>query len=162
MFSHHFRTVFIPFLASVLFAIGLAAQQRAKSKPALKASGPPTFEVTFPNYPYPQTLASMLEFDTKNAPLALFDSAGKPVTTARLQNGVFEDRQKDGGYTNIRFTDYQYFEYFKEQPNHALASISWSTAGASTTSVGMIQIFEVRDGHPVVTQQIRYNRIRSR
>ena len=52
----------------------------------------------------------------------------------------------------------------KEQPNHALASISWSTAdsissSSGTTSVGLLQVFEVRDGHAVVTQQIRYNRL---
>lgn len=106
----------------------------------------------------------MLEFDAKNANLVLFDSAGKPDKTVRLQNGVFENRPKDGGYTNVRFIDYQYFEYFKEQPNHALASISWSAADSSssssgTTSVGLLQVFEVRDGHAVVTQQIRYNRL---
>ena len=151
--------------ANLLLAVCLSlAAGVAQSKQKPKPPPAPTFEITAPNYVYPQIIASMLEFDTKNATLALFDSSGKPVTTARLQNGVFENRQKDGTFTNIRFIDYQYFEYFKEQPNHALASISWSTAGSSesssgTTSVGLLQVFEVRDGHALVTQQIRYNRL---
>ena len=150
--------------ASALFlaCLSLAALIVAQSKQKTKATAATAFEITTPNYAYPQTIASMLEFDTKNATLALFDSLGKPATTAKFQNGVFEDRQKDGGYTNIRFTDYHYFEYFNQQPNHSLASMIWSTVGAntsSTTSVGLLQVFEVRDGHPVVTQQIRYNRL---
>jgi len=140
-----------------VLATGVAAQSHPKPKAATTT---PTFETTAPNYVYPQTIGSMLEFDTKNAALVLFDSAGKPATTAKLLNGVFEDHQKDGGYTNIRFNDYQYFEYFNEQPNHALASIVWSTTGPSgTSSVGLLQVFEVRDGHPVATQQIRFNRM---
>jgi hypothetical protein len=143
---------------TLLVCLSLAAFVLAQSKP--KTATAPMFVIVFPNYAYPQTIASMLEFDAKNAPLALFDDSGKPATTAKLQNGVFDEHQKDGGYTNIRFTDYQYFEYFNEQPNHALAAITWSTAGPSgTTAIGLLQVFEVRDGHPVVTEQIRYNRI---
>ena len=33
------------------------------------------------------------------------------------------------------------------------------TSSSGATSVGLLQVFEVRDGHAVVTQQIRYNRL---
>lgn len=160
MFLKRLRKTGFLFLICVSSATLISAQAKQKAK----AAAAPTFEITSPNHVYPQTIASMLEFDAKNADLVLFDGAGKPDKTVRLQNGVFENRPKDGGFTSVRFADYQYFEYFKEQPNHALASISWSkvdssSSSSSATSVGLLQVFEVRDGHAVVTQQIRYNRL---
>lgn len=132
------------------------SQLAATVKPAPQ---PPAFEIVFPNHSYTQPAASMLEFDIRNQTLVLFDAEGKTATTARLHNGSFEEHQADGSYTSINVTAVQYFDFYNEQPNHALATMKWTTAGATTSLIGLLQIFEIRGGHAVVTQQIRFKHL---
>jgi len=133
------------------------SQLAATVKPTLNQ--PATFEIIFPNYSYTQPVASILEFDIRNQTLVLFDAGGKTAITARLQNGSFEEHHADGSYISINLGDVQYFDLYNEQPNHALATVKWIAAGASTSSSGLLQVFEIRGDRVVVTQQIRFNRL---
>lgn len=44
-----------------------------------------------------------------------------------------------------------------EESKFAIASLSWVTAGGSSSSAGVVQVFTLREGHQVVIQQILFN-----
>jgi hypothetical protein len=145
--------------STLAFVLLLGLSQSAATAKTAPATQPPTFEIVFPNHSYPSPVTSMLEFDIRNQNLILFDADGKTATTARLQNGNFEEHLADGSYISINLSDVQYFDFYNEQPNRALATVKWITAGAATSSMGLLQVFEFRSGQAVVTQQIRFNRL---
>lgn len=47
--------------------------------------------------------------------------------------------------------------FLGESSEFAIVPFSWVTAGGSTSDFGVVQVFTLREGHPVVVQQILFN-----
>jgi hypothetical protein len=122
------------------------------------STNPPTFDVTYPNYSYARRAASIKDIDFRNVNLIIFDEAGKPELAAKLRKGKFEQNHRSGGHEWVRIASVKYFGSPTNGDQRALVSIDGVSAGGSSSSYGVLQVFGIVDEHPFVTQQIEYNR----
>jgi hypothetical protein len=58
------------------------------------------------------------------------------------------------GYDWLRL---DWVRFVGKSSEFAIISFSWVTAGGSTSDFGVVQVFTLRDGRPVVVQQILFN-----
>jgi hypothetical protein len=126
--------------------LALAAPSREK----------PTFDITQPDYRYPVTVNSLQEIDFNNFKLAYF-YRGRPDPMFQLRAGKFARKYEIGGYDQVGLESVEFFDFRNHVFAHALVTFWWVTAGGSTSSSQVVQVFELSDGHPVVVQQIVFN-----
>jgi hypothetical protein len=86
--------------------------------------------------------------DYRNAPLFAGDR------TVPLRDGKYEQNENPGSDS---VTVEHVFCLDHGVAEHALLATDWVSCGASCNSSGMVQVFELRGGHPVVVQQIDFD-----
>jgi hypothetical protein len=111
-------------------------------------------EVVTSNHVHTTTTESLRRMDFRNLQFRIFDEDGKSMIAAKLRNGEYERTDENGsdclGLDWVRFVG--------EHSEFAIVSLDWVTIGGSSSPIGVIQVFTLREGHPVVVQQIRSNK----
>ena len=116
----------------------------------------PTFSICYPHYKYLRAVDSLSAVDFHNFNLILFDDDGRRMLLAKLQDGTFEHKYKVGGDW-VKVASIQYWSPEKTGPPKALLRADYVETGASSSDFGLVQVFELTEGHPVVLQQILFN-----
>lgn len=143
--------------ASLWLLVGACAC--AQSSPQQPESGA-TVEIVNPNHVYNGTTQSLRQLDFRNFRFHVFDERGESILAAKLRNGKYDSKEHDrkwkmgDGYDWLRL---DWVRLVGEESQFAIASLSWVTAGGSTSDFGIVQVFILREGHPVVVQQILFN-----
>ena len=138
----------------------LAAVCAAAKNPPQHSNSAPTVEVVHLNHAYTATAESLKELDFHNFQFHVFDTNGNSQLLAKLRNGKYNSKEHDrrwkigDGYDWLRL---DWVRFMGEHSEFAVVSFAWVTAGGSTSDFGVIQVFALRKGHPVVLQQILFN-----
>jgi hypothetical protein len=76
----------------------------------------------------------------------------------KLKNGKYE-RQSDSGRESVSLKDVFCINHEHKDggTNHAIVITDWIDCGGSCSSVGVVQLFTIRLGHPVMTQQFDFD-----
>ena len=139
----------------------LAVTFRLPSPHAIPTSmlgGRGAVNVAFPQYEYKSDVHSIREIDFKNFQYRLL---GERV---RLRNGLMngDARRLEGEnvriHLEVTLKHVWYFDFHDDQPRHALISLNFFSVGASSSERGFLLLFEIINGHPVITQQFDYDR----
>jgi len=115
----------------------------------------PTVEAVIPDHVYATTAKSLRYLDFRNLQFHVFDQQGKSLITAKLLNGKYQSKwtvQKGSNWLRL-----DWVRFLGEESEFAIVSLSWVTTGASSSDFGVVQVFVLREGHPVVVQQILFN-----
>ena len=146
------RFILIPFL-SLFIQNGSLPQLTHVARQQLTESEP-TVEVLFPRYVYKQTMKSLRTVDFRNFQIHVFD-ARKSILIAKLRNGKYESNWASAhGSDWLRLNS---VDFLGNHSEFGVVSLSWVTTGASASAFGLVQVFTLREGHPVVVQQILFN-----
>lgn len=110
----------------------------------------PAVTLLTPNLVLEQLVPSVCGIDFPNSQLVEGDSSVK------LTNGKYEKRD---GLTSESVTLKNVFCFHERtnQAEHAVVATDWMGCGASCHSSGAVQIFTLRDNHPLLTQQIDFD-----
>lgn len=120
----------------------------------------PTVDVVTPNHVYTVTTKSLRQLDFRNFRFHVFDENGEPELTAKLRNGKYDSKERDPKWRMGDGYDWlglDWVRFMGENSEFAIVSFSWVTAGGSASDFGVVQVFSLREGHPVVIQQILFN-----
>jgi hypothetical protein len=117
---------------------------------------PSTLEVSFPNYSYPNPLASLHQLDLKNTEVIFFGEKGVQDFHAHLHRGSYEKLHKIGG-DSVEFEWMKYMETASTEPDYAVAYYVWSMWAGSSSAFGVVQLLHIEDGRLKVVQQILFN-----
>jgi hypothetical protein len=116
----------------------------------------PAIKVSFPNYSYPEPVASLQQFDFRNSEVLIFSEAGSPFLRAQLRRGRFEKARTIGGDS----VEYKWTKFSGKDPagpHYAIAFYTWTSWAASANDAGVIQLLRLENGHLHVVQQILFN-----
>jgi hypothetical protein len=116
----------------------------------------PTIEVCFPNYSYPNPVASLGQLNVKNSEVIIFGKKGRPDYHAHLRHGSFEEHDKIGG-DSLSFEWVKYLGESSAEPNYAVTYHIWAMWAVSSSGFGVVQLLHTEDGHLKVVQQILFN-----
>jgi hypothetical protein len=114
----------------------------------------PTVEVVTPDHVYATTTDSLTRLDFRNFQFHIFDADGKTINTAKLRDGKYE-RKSTYGFDSL---DLDWVRFIGEQSHYAIVSLDCLSVGGSSSPFGVIQVFTLREKHPVVVQQISFNK----
>ena len=117
----------------------------------------PNYEISHPNYQYDSSVASIADVDFKNMTV-FWHRSDKPEPSARLLKGNFERKYEHGGGEEVTLDLVKLVNLQGETDQHAVIDILWRTCGGSCSDHGLVQVLELRSGHPVVVEQITYER----
>lgn len=111
-----------------------------------------SYDETFPNYRYGMKVPSIQDLDFKNLKVSRHGDGVK------LRDGNFKQQLKFG-YEEVHLD----LLAFLDSPgggtiNRAVIDLDWHDCDSSCTIIGRVQVFELRSGHPVVVQEIEYDR----
>src|SRR5258708_1830882 len=112
-------------------------------------------DISYPNYRYQVSVSSLHAVDFQNLKVFWFDG-GKPDRGARLRNGAFL-RRFDGGLEKVKLYAVNFIGPPQSREQRVVIDLSWSDCGGSCTVVGLVQVFEIRAGHPTVVQEVEYD-----
>jgi hypothetical protein len=112
-------------------------------------------DISYPNYRYQVRVSSLHSVDFQNFKVFWFDGE-KPDRGARLRNGAFL-RRFDGGLERVKLHKVNFIGPPQSREQRVVMDLSWSDCGGSCTVVGLVQVFELRAGHPTVVQEIEYD-----
>ncbi len=118
-----------------------------------------TFKESFPNYQHDGTVAGLARAELQNSPFVIFDTDGKPELTGTLQNGNFE-RVHGEYHAGERVHMEGVYEISSSEPEApvALLALTYLSWAGSSSEEGIVQVMQLQNSHPVVLQQIAYNR----
>jgi hypothetical protein len=116
-----------------------------------------TFSICYPKHSYYQQVASIREVDFRNLDLIIYYERGKKSLVAKLRKGLFQRDYPTHCYDWVKLNSVVYFEDASTAGEKALVTADWVSACASSDDTGIVQVFEISDGHPVALQQIEYN-----
>jgi hypothetical protein len=109
-----------------------------------------------PDYRYSVSASSLDQVDFKN--LRVFFQPGDPSDRGvALRKGKFR-KHLQGGYEEVSLESVEFFKSQSGNEQFALISLYWMDCGGSCTTLGKIQVFALREGHPRIIQQIEYDR----
>jgi hypothetical protein len=116
-----------------------------------------TVDIYFPNYSYPDAVASLSALNPKNTELVIFGENGTTDIRAPLRNGTYEKRHKEGGGDAVEFEWMKPIGSDPGNANFSVAYYTWVTRAGSSSDYGVVQLLQVVDGHVKVVQQILFN-----
>jgi hypothetical protein len=137
-------------LVLILLSSSVHPDARAQQKT------PSSLEVSYPNYSYPDPVASLRELDFKNTEVIVFGAKGVQDFHAHLYRGVYEKLHKVGG-DSIGLVWVKYIEPTSAEPDYALVYHIWSMWAGSSSAFGVVQLLHIEDSHLKVVQQILFN-----
>ena len=112
----------------------------------------PNVDVSIPNRVLKIEAKNACDLDFRN--IRMFgENAG---WTARLKDGKYE-RKVDSGYEAAKINQVNCLDRKESGGQHALVTANWLDCGGSCTSIGVVQVFVVREDHPVITQQFVFD-----
>lgn len=117
----------------------------------------PTVNIYFPNYSYPDAVASLSKPNLRNAELIIFGENGTTDIRARLRKGAYESRNKKGGGDAVKFEWVNPIGNDPINANFAVAYYTWVAWMGSSNDIGVVQLLQLVDGHAKVAQQILFN-----
>lgn len=112
-------------------------------------------EVTYQNLSYPRAYASLRSVDFRNFTFYEFDEKGRPTDPLKLVAGKYE-KEYELGWDWTGLGRVRYLRSTPAGPQWAIVDFNVVNAGGSSTSIGVIQLFELVSGKLVVRQQITY------
>jgi|SRR5579863_67301 len=116
-----------------------------------------TFEIRYPRYSYKKRVDSLHEIDFRNFELIIFGGRGTTNLVANLRNGVFQRDYPSACYDWMKLASVVYFDDSRFQGQKALVMADLVSACGSSSDFGVVQVFGIANGQPVVLQQILYN-----
>jgi len=116
---------------------------------------PPSYEISYPNYQYEITVPSLQDADFRNLTACWHRSDLR--RSVQLRNGTFQQNY-DGGSDYVAVDLIRLFKPPGATEDRAVIDILWRSCGGSCSDNGLLQVFELRSGHPTVVEQIRYGR----
>jgi len=122
----------------------------AETTAAVAAASVPAVTVSKPDRVLEPTVSSVCGVDFRN--IRIFDEGRG---SAPLTDGKYEREADSHEYVNLK--DIVCFGHGEGAGEHALITAEWTSCGGSCNSSGIVQVFELRGGHPVITQQIDYD-----
>jgi hypothetical protein len=123
---------------------------------------PPNIHVTDPEYVYEQvSTRSLCATDMANQEVSSFGGGWQP-DHVRLRDGKYEHRptpEKDGasGWLQVDLEKATCFDARDGKGQRLLVETRWTGGGGSSSSDGVVQVFEQRSGHLAVAQQFFYD-----
>jgi hypothetical protein len=144
---------FIVRLTNLLWMLALA---QSVSAALIQPGDAPNYEISHPNYQYSITITSLRDIDFKNFEnLTVFwRRDNKPEPGVRLVDGRFSQRYPEGGGEEVVLD----LVRFIDGGQRAVIDLLWKTCGASCSDSGLVQVFALNAGHPMVVEQIAYER----
>jgi hypothetical protein len=116
-----------------------------------------TLNIYFPNYSYPDAVASFSKPNLRNAELIIFGENGTTDIRARLRQGGYERRNNEGGGDAVKFEWVKPIGNDPVNANFAVAYYTWVEWMGSSSDIGVVQLLQRVDGHLRVAQQILFN-----
>jgi hypothetical protein len=117
----------------------------------------PNVRVDFPRYVYENTIATSLEAINFRK-FEFREFSGKKVPDGiRLVDGKASIDHPGGGTDEIMLRQVSYFGGTANSPKYALAEFMHFAARGSSIQDGIVQVFAVRNDHPVLLQQIVFD-----
>ena len=110
----------------------------------------PAVRVSKPNRVLELTTSSVCGVDFRNT--SIFDEGRGSVP---LSNGRYKGEA--GGLEEVNLNEIVCLERASAFEEHAMIIAEWTSCGGSCNSSGIVQVFELQGGHPVVTQQIDFD-----
>jgi hypothetical protein len=140
-------------LGTFLWTLALAGSVSAAH---IQPGDAPNYEISHPNYQYSITVASLRDIDFKNFEnLTVFRLRNnKPEPGVRLVDGKFSQRYPEGGGEEVVLD----LVRFIDGGQRAVIDVLWKSCGGSCSESGLVQVFALNAGHPVVVEQIAYER----
>lgn len=77
-------------------------------------------------------------------------------TTVVMRDGAFSQRENLSSYS-ANLDDIWYFDTTDGVPRHALISMQATGCGGSCSSTGYLFLFELRNEHPIIVQQLEFD-----
>lgn len=108
-----------------------------------------------PSYQYSVAVPSIRAVDFKNLRLVHFYE-GKLDRSFQLKDGKYHDEGSLGG-NDLSLGDISYFSPGEGEPEAALVGVDWVSWGGSSSSDGLLQLFEVQSGHLQLIQQFDWD-----
>jgi hypothetical protein len=144
---------FIVRLAGLLWMLALTGSVSAAP---IQPNDAPNYEISYPNYQYSITVTSLRDIDFKNFEnLTVFwRRNNKPEPGVRLVDGKFSQRYPEGGGEEVVLD----LVRFIDGGQHAVIDVLLKSCGASCSDSGLVQVFALNAGHPIVVEQIAYER----
>ena len=132
--------------------LDLDALQKASAQTTadVAAASVPAVTVSKPDRVLEPTASSVCGVDFRN--IRIFDEGRG---SAPLTDGKYEREADSHDYVNLK--DIVCFGHGEGAGEHALITAEWTSCGGSCNSSGIVQVFELRGGHPIITQQIDYD-----
>jgi hypothetical protein len=110
----------------------------------------PTVEIVTPQHVNSSiTTDSLQHLDFRNLQFNIFDEHGRAIVSTKLRNGKYKSKSD--------WLRMDWVHFLGETSDSAVVSLSWVATGVSASDSGIVQVFTLRDGHPVVVQQISFN-----
>jgi hypothetical protein len=110
--------------------------------------------MSYPEFQYSNSLASLKELDFPNLDLRVFDEKGQPELVAELRSGIYKKNWSvEQGSDWIRLDSVD----FVPSEEYAIVKLSRTSTGMSSSDFGLDQVFVLRSQHPVAVQQIKFN-----
>jgi len=143
----------VPLVILLFAGTGGSLHSNGASRPGY----PVAVKVTFPRHEYKEIVRSVKEIDFKNLGYRLFD------TRIHLRNGSAKKNQRIEGteaseHIEVSLKRTWYFDFQDGLPRHALVSLDYFDAAGSSSYDGILLLFTIINGHPVVSQQFDYDR----
>jgi hypothetical protein len=124
--------------------------------PSGKKELQPTIEVVALQHTYKTVAGRSLNLiDFRNFRVHIFDAkTRRPIFSAKLRDGKYESKWTlEKGSDSLRL---DWARLIGEKSRFAVILLSWETTGASTSDFGVVQVFTMRNPHPVVVQKILF------
>ncbi len=116
----------------------------------------PSYEILSPDYQYDISASSIRDINFKNL-MVFWYRIDQLRPSAQLSAGSFQKRY-DGGAENVRLDFVKFLDDPSTAVPRAVIDLLWESCGGSCSDNGLVQVFELRSGHPTVVEQIRYGR----
>jgi len=150
--SRDWRIEEIPELAQAY--VKLLDSEKTSPQPSEAANVQPTVPavtVSKPNRVLEQTIKSVCQIDFRNSRMFLSND-----WNALLTNGSYE-KHADLQSEYVNLGKVFCFNGGAGGDQYVLVTTEWRGCGADCQMTGVVQVFELRDGHPTIAQQIEFD-----
>jgi hypothetical protein len=131
---------------AVLVLLLISSDPENQSVSALK----PAFQ--YPSFQSATQASSIRQINFANFNFYEFGEKGSHEPPIQLRHEVFKSRERYGGSTEVKLKKVWYLGSEK-----AIAAFDFFSCGGSCSDESIVQVFELRDGHLRVIQQLEYD-----
>src|SRR5262249_55624920 len=117
--------------------------------------GPTFYDVSF-NYSDSKAYDAIEDVDFRNRVLRIFNDRGKTELTVRLKSGLYEERSNFGMET-VKLSSIHYLPSHGSDRQYGVVLYSWFSAGGSSSTEGIAQVYEFLGHHLRLVQQLEWD-----